>query len=515
MRYTVAFLAAAACAAAAPQRPHVVMFVIDDLGWADVGYKNGTGLEPATPFLNSLTKEAVQMGSYYTQPVCSPTRSCFMQGRYPFHQGLQHYNTIMPASLAAMPLDQPTLPELLLKLNYTTHAVGKWHLGYASWKNTPLERGFNSYKGYMQGEIDYYNKTFQVPKKFLPWPTIIGKDWWVNKTADKNDLAYSKYAYDDEFTRVLDTYDVSQQEEHPLFLYFANQLAHVPLEVPDTYLSVCQAITDAKRKTYCGMLSAVDDSLNKVVTTLKAKNMWDKTLLIVTTDNGGMPNVPGSFPPSAGSNFPLRAGKGTVFQGGVRSIGMVAGGVVPAAVRGTTVGEKGVGSEMTHAVDWLPTVLTLVGGESLIPANVDGEDIWAVLTQKAAVKRTSVPLNINMHIGYPDGGHQVGLVSTDGWKIIMSNVTGPVFHYDGWYPVPPAKIIPAPPTTTPGLFLFNLNDDPNEHTNLFATNPEMVQKLNGTLNEWMKTYMPPQANMLDPLGLPELHGGVWAPFSTK
>lgn len=122
------------------------------------------------------------------------------------------------------------------------------------------------------------------------------------------------------------------------------------------------------------MMAALDDSLKIVVNELQRKQMWDNTLLIVTTDNGGIPNVPGVFPASSGVNYPLRAGKGTVFEGGVRAFGFVQGGsnVIPPSSRGTQV------DSLLHAVDWFPTIVNLAG-QGLLPPNLDGLDQWDVL----------------------------------------------------------------------------------------------------------------------------------------
>merc|ERR1719305_1446381 len=132
------------------------MMVLDDVGWTDVGYH---GSDFPTPVIDQLaTKDGVRLENYYVQQVCSPTRSALMTARYPFRTGMQHSTTLTPGTLAALPADTPTIAEALKSKGYDTHAIGKWHLGYASWDNTPLGRGFKTYNGYLQGACDYYNK---------------------------------------------------------------------------------------------------------------------------------------------------------------------------------------------------------------------------------------------------------------------------------------------------------------------------------------------------------------------
>jgi len=520
-----------------PGRSHVIMFIIDDLGWADVGYRGGD-MSGVTPYLDSLQSEAITLERYYLQPVCSPSRAAFMQGRYPWTTGLQHFNTISPGSHAAMPFDQPTVAELFKKEGYTTSLVGKWHLGYARWSNTPLYRGFDSHKGYFQGEIDYFGKNFTIPSGILPYFNISGLDWWANKSVTRDEEGiYNKNLYDKEMYRVLDTY--TPTEEHPLFMYYAHQVVHVPLEVPPTIWSEnCTHIKDERRFTYCSMLASVDDSLRRLVDALKAKNMWDNTFLVVTSDNGGMPNIEGSIVPSAGVNFPYRGGKGLAFEGGVKGIGFVTGGdrVIPKNLRGTK------NSELLHAVDWLPTFINLANAKeeennddagvavgvgkkeekipakkerkTKLPANLDGYDLWDVLMNGAKIPRTNLPLILNHGIQYPSGGHQNAIIAGH-WKLILQEITGPVFSYDGWYPAPPAKYIPPPNIPSwesPYKFLFNLTADPYETNNLYDFYPSIVADLEKLLEKWNEKYEAPQFNFPDPISFPELHDGVWAPF---
>ena len=109
--------------------PHLIMTVIDDLGWSDVGYHNP---DLQTPNINRLASEGVKLERYYVQQVCSPTRSALMTARYPFRTGLQHAPTLVPGSTGAIPSDTATIAEVLKKRGYATSAIGKWHLGYSS-----------------------------------------------------------------------------------------------------------------------------------------------------------------------------------------------------------------------------------------------------------------------------------------------------------------------------------------------------------------------------------------------
>jgi arylsulfatase A-like enzyme len=489
---------------------------MDDVGYADVGYASGSGM--LTPNIDSLRASGVALDRYYAQPVCSPTRSALMQGRFPFRTGLQHYTTLKPATTAHMPLDVPTVAELLNELGYRSHAIGKWHLGYAKDEYTPMGRGFESHVGYYQGMEDYFTHSFTVPDEYIGHVNVTGYDWWRNGTVDWSALGnHSLPLMMRELDVVLDSYAASgdADADRPLFLYFAHQIAHVPLEVPPgDYLQRCKASPVAtangaseSRLVYCAMMAALDAALGDTVQALKSHGMWDDTLLVVTTDNGGA--VPdGSFPESAGCNYPLRAGKGRLFEGGVRAVGFVNGGdnVVPAKRRGTAV------DGLSHVVDWLPTLLSAArGADSQLPPSLDGRNLMPALFGGEPTNRSSIALDINNKLGLPDFGKQAGVLADDGWKLIIDHVKGGTLVYDGYFYCNGTRA--SADVAPDGLYLFNVLDDPNEHTNLYAQRPDQVARLQAMLDNYVKQgYMNPQFNPFDPLGFPERFNGVWAPF---
>lgn len=497
-----------------PNRPHILLFVMDDVGWTDVSFHDGTGF--ITPNIDKYALDGIILDRYYVQPVCSPSRSALLQGLYPFHTGMQHFNTIKPASTAHMPLDKPTLAELLNDQNYSSHAIGKWHLGYSKWDYTPTERGFSSHIGFYGGMEDYFTKNFSIPSDYWPFP-YNGYDWWRNKTVGFNDNGtHNLELFDAEMSRVLKDYTSkyktqTAQRQTPLFIYMAHQIVHIPLQTPHNYLTnqTCSNVSDPIRNTYCTMMTALDISLGWTVDLFKSLNLWNDTLLIVTTDNGGIPDY-GEFPQSSGCNYPLRAGKGSVFEGGVRAIGFVNGGanVLPSNVRGTNI------SSLVHIVDWVPTILAMVTNPDKLHTNItlDGYDIWDVLVNGDPGKRNSIPLDINYNVSFPNSGVRLGVLKGY-WKLMRRQIKGKTLNYDGWYPVPPLSPIPPPQPREDGWFLFNLREDPNEHSNVYDQYPDKVQELK-TLLESYVDYQHPQPNGFDFKAIPSLHNGTWAPWQT-
>ena len=355
-----------ASTAAATAGPHLVQLVIDDLGFADTSVHDKPE-QPAdipTPHLRSMADEGVRLSRLYVQPVCSPTRSALLSGRYPFRDGMQHETTITPGSLAHLPLQTPTAAELLGAKGYNCHAIGKWHLGYASWKYTPLQRGFQSFTGYFQGQVDYFNKTIAIGRRH--GFSITGFDFWHGMRAGRRSSefpdAMGKYSLDQyrmALQEVLAPYAADEPAPGPLYLYLAMQTVHLPLESRlaegDTR---CLLIQDHWRSVYCSMLVEMDDAVGELLASLKTASLWENSLVVVTSDNGGMTrwavrDAQGdpAWPASAGDNFPFRGSKATLFEGGVRAIGFFSGGHVPHAARGSTF------DGLTHAVDLTATLL--------------------------------------------------------------------------------------------------------------------------------------------------------------
>eukprot|EP01065_Artemidia_motanka_P007434 TRINITY_DN1369_c3_g1_i1.p1 TRINITY_DN1369_c3_g1~~TRINITY_DN1369_c3_g1_i1.p1 ORF type:complete len:525 (+),score=166.56 TRINITY_DN1369_c3_g1_i1:78-1577(+) len=493
-----AAIGAAAAAAAAP-RPHLVLMVLDDIGWADLSMR---GSSFPTPNLDSLAQGGVLLDRYYVQPVCSPTRSSFMTGRYPFHTGMQHFDTLMPGTEAHLPLDVPTLPELLKETGYETHMVGKWHLGYAKHKYTPVGRGFQTYMGYLQGQVDYYNHTVGV--KNTP---INGYDFWDNTSGVLeamwgDDGTYTMGKYVQYAEKVIDNLSPGKS----LFLYYTHQEIHIPIEYPPQakYAELCSKVPKdvpsemMNRQALCSMISDLDERVGDFVTLLKQKEMWSNTLMFVSTDNGGMTHWAEIWPASTSSNWPLRGGKTTLFEGGVRGTAFVTGGFVPEAARGTVL------KDLMHAVDVVPT---LAGRGGVSPqASWDGEDMWGRIAGTAPERDTPREIPVNV---YDDGKNYSAIIHGD-----MKLIQGFWGLCDGyWTCTEPYQHVSTKEKAL--IKLFNLTEDPTETTNLAPSMPDVVADLQKRLLQWADPkngYLAPQFNLLHPRAIPVLHNGTWAPF---
>jgi len=519
-----------ACAASPNKnatKPNIVLLVMDDVGWADVGYH---GSDFPTPNIDRLAKsQGCRLERYYVQQVCSPTRSALMTGRLPFRIGTQWVSTLPPGSPAALPLDVPTLAEVLSSADYSTHAIGKWHLGYAKWANTPLGRGFESYVGYLQGAEDYYDRSLGAETIDKNITAFTGFDFWVNKTAayDRRGI-YNLVDHEAEAQRVIE----QRNPDKPFFMYYAPQNIHEPLEMPPEkkYSDNCAHVQDSKmgpgRHVLCTMMSRLDTTVLKLETLLKEQGLWENTLVWVTTDNGGMlpHGIVDGAAGSASSNVPLRGGKGTLFEGGVRGVSFVTGGYLPESAHGRSV------DGLLQHVD-IPQTLASVAGTSI--PNTDGFNVWDVVVEGKASPRTEVIVNLDtseetklfnkVNNGKYGGYGEFDALIQGKWKLIKGN-SG---LYDGWNTQDPYTITPTNASQVfvevqdksthlkKKVWLFDLDADTTERRNVALDNPEQVQKMLASITEYTKKangYTQPGYNLPLLRGLPGHLNGTWAPF---
>jgi arylsulfatase A-like enzyme len=435
-----AVLLGSTAVAADPPRPNIVFLVADDLGRQDCGFMGGTQIK--TPHLDKLAAAGAKLDAFYVQPVCTPTRAALLTGRYPMRHGLQT-GVVRPWAQYGLPLDERTLPQALKEAGYATAIVGKWHLGHHEPAYLPTRRGFDRQYGHYNGALDYFTHVRDG-----------GFDWHRDDKACR-DEGYSTHLIAKEAA----AFAAESAGKKPFFLYVPFNAVHTPHQVPDEYLKPYGALT-GPRKTYAGMLAAMDEAVGKIVAAVEAAGVRGNTLFVFSSDNGG------PRPGVVTDNGPYRAGKGTVYEGGVR-----------AAAFATWDGHIKPGSTITeplHMVDWYPTLLKLCGAKPEQKLPVDGRDLWPTLTQGKPSPHDVILLNTT-----PRGG----AIRAGDWKLV---VTDGIDDPDG---NPPKKKA----ATTEPVELFNLKDDPYEKTNLAAKQPEKVKELRARLDAFAKQAVAPKA----------------------
>ena len=440
------FCYSSAFASEAPApRPHIVIFLADDLGSFDVGWRGG---EIPTPNLDKLARGGKSLEQFYVQPVCSPTRAALMTGRYPLRHGLQ-VGVVRPWAQYGLPLDERTLPQALSEVGYSTAIVGKWHLGHFQPDYLPTHRGFQQQYGHYNGALDYFTHIRDD-----------GFDWHRNDKVNR-DEGYSTHLLAKEATRIVNEHDPSK----PLLLYVPFNAVHAPYQVPDSYLKQFENLK-GNRKIYAAMTVAMDEAIGQITSAIDQRGMREKTLFIFSSDNGG---------PSPGkitSNGKLRAGKGTVYEGGCR---------VCAFANWQGVIKPGEVQDPLHIVDWYPTLLKLAGAKLDQAKPLDGRDLWPALSGGKVAPRDPIVLNVT-----PNGGAiRVGN---------MKLVAGGNFDVHEGADDPPdtqanKKKAPAPEK----IELFDLSKDPSEEKNLAAEQLDKVIELRALLSKYAAEAVPPKS----------------------
>ncbi|AWP00694.1 putative arylsulfatase B [Scophthalmus maximus] len=506
----VCLLSSAALTAA--RAPHIVFVLADDFGWYDVGYH---GSEIRTPNLDRVSAGGVRLDNYYVQPICTPSRNQLMTGRYQIHTGMQH-QIIWPCQPYCVPLNEKLLPQYLKEAGYATHMVGKWHLGMYKKDCLPTRRGFDTYFGYLTGSEDYYTHGHCYPISALNLTRCALDLREGEEVATGYKGVYSTELLSQKAIGIIEKHN----SDKPLFLYVALQAVHAPLQVPERYLSPYRFIKDTHRRFYAGMVSAMDEAVGNITLALQQAGLWENTVLVFSTDNGGQTL-------SGGSNWPLRGRKGSLWEGGVRGVGFVAS---PLLKRPGTVSR-----ELIHISDWLPTLVGLAGAIPNTTNPLDGFNVWNTVSNGFASPRLELLHNIDPLFTdiapCPGREHQLTLaegVSRDSWANSVFNVS---IHAairssnwklltgfpgcDIWFPRPGfnrSRSSPFKPDPLKPVMLFNIEKDPEEREDVSAWFPSVVDNLLSRLHQHQKSALPINFPDDDPRCDPG-PTGAWGPWA--
>ncbi|KAM9844969.1 arylsulfatase I-like, partial [Aulostomus maculatus] len=357
--------------AAAPtqkNQPHIIFILIDDQGFNDIGYHNPN---IKSPTLDKLAAEGVKLENYYVQPICTPSRSQLLTGRYQIHTGLQH-SIIRPSQPSCLPSHMDTLPERLREAGYATHMVGKWHLGFYRKACLPTRKGFDSFFGSLTGSVDYYSYGS------CDGPGLCGYDLHDNEgVAWGQEGKYSTTLFTQRARKILESHDPA---ERPLFLLLSLQAVHTPLSPPKSYIYPYRDMANVARRKFAAMVSTVDEAVHNVTYALRKYGYYRNSVIIYSTDNGAQPFT-------GGSNWPLRGRKGTYWEGGVRGVAFVHSPLLRRRRR--------VSKALLHITDWFPTLVGLAGGNVSQSQGLDGFDVWPAISEGKESPRREILHNID------------------------------------------------------------------------------------------------------------------------
>jgi arylsulfatase A-like enzyme len=329
----------------------VLVILVDDLGYADVGCYGCKDIP--TPHIDALARGGTRCtNGYVSHPFCSPTRAGLLTGRYQQRFGHENNPPYLPDNpRIGLPLDQTTLAGVLKATGYATGAVGKWHLG-AHPRFHPRRRGFSEYFGMIGGGHDYFKSDPRSTREYL-----------VPLDHNQESVALEGYLTDVLTRKAIDF--VERHRAEPFFLYLAYNAPHTPLQAPAKYLERFGKIADEQRRTYAAMVSAVDDGVGQILDKLRELKLDENTLVIFLSDNGG-PKM------NASRNAPLRAGKGWLYEGGIR---------VPFIMRWSgRIPQGKTYDEPVTSLDIFPTAVALAGATPPAAIQLDGVNLTPFLT---------------------------------------------------------------------------------------------------------------------------------------
>ncbi len=454
MKFLIALLltASVAFAAEAP-RPNVVFILADDLGWEDVSFNGG---QIKTPNIDSIASSGAKLAQFYVQPVCSPTRASLMTGRYPMRYGLQT-GVVRPWADYGLPLEERMLPQAIKDAGYSTFIVGKWHLGLIAPEYLPTHRGFDHQYGHYNGALDYFTHVRDG-----------GFDWHRDDKVNR-DEGYSTHLLSREAAKIVR----ESESGKPFFLYVPFNAVHAPHQVPEKYKEPYSSMSEPRR-TYAGMVAAMDEGIGEILKALDEKNLRDNTLIFFSSDNGG------PAPGKVTSNGKFRAGKGTLYEGGVRVAACISwkSKIVP----GTTIDQP------IHMVDMYPTLIWLAGGKVEQKLPIDGIDIWPMFSLGTPTEHESILLNATP---------KNGAIRMGDFKLVINGSS--VDADDGGEEAPTTRARDrraarrVEQSGEEKIELFNIAKDPYEKENLAKSNPEKVKELHAAYDKFASEAVEPKS----------------------
>jgi arylsulfatase A-like enzyme len=420
-------------------KPNVIVILADDLGYSDLGCQGGKDVP--TPHIDSLAKNGMRCTQGYVScPYCSPTRAGLLTGRYQTRFGHEFNEGGGNREKFGLPLSETTIAQRMKALGYSTAAVGKWHLGFMP-QFRPMKRGFDEFYGTLANTPFFHPQL--VDSRIGPDPRRVEEDGF-----------YTTDAFAD---RIVDL--VTRYKDKPFFLYLPFNACHVPIQATEKYLERFKHIEDKNRRGYAGMLSAMDDAIGRMLTTLRKHKLEENTLIFFVSDNGGPMTKMGL---NGSNNKPLKGQKGDTWEGGVR---------VPYIVQWK--GTLPAGKVYEHPViqlDILPTAIAAAGGEVQADWKLDGVNLLPYLMGKLK-ERPHETL-------YWRFGTQWAIRQGD-WKLVQG------FNYEEKNQVPVFETRVTP------TMLFNLGEDKEEKNDLSSRHPDKVKTLRTAWEAWNKEQAKP------------------------
>lgn len=404
------------------QKPNFIIILADDLGYGDVGFTGSTQIK--TPHIDALANDGVIFtDGYVSAPVCAPSRAGLITGRNQVNFGYDNNLTdALPQfnkEYSGLPVQEKTIADRLSELGYVNGIIGKWHLGEEE-QFHPTNRGFDEFWGYLFGGHNYFDEETSNKKYNRPIISNYKKPQPIT------------YLTDDKGDECVDF--ISRHKDEPFFLYASFNAPHAPMQATEQDLKLYADIKDEKRRTYAAMVHRLDVNIGRMIKELKIQDIYDNTVIVFLSDNGGPDTNNGSI------NAPYNGRKGILLEGGIR---------VPFVISYTKKLKSGVYNNAITSLDLAPTFVALAGGEISSKDKFDGVNIFPYIT--------------NQIEGNP---HETLM-----WRFTIS--AG--IRKGNW------KLVRLPDRLP---LLYNLDKDPSEQINVARENLDLVENLLKELGDW-------------------------------
>nr|WHW29698.1 putative arylsulfatase [uncultured bacterium] len=443
--------------AAGADKPNIVIMVMDDLGYADPGFR-GSGID--TPAIDRLASEGMALERFYVAPICSPTRAALMTGRNPMRLGVG-YSVILPWDSGGVHTDETFMSESFRRAGYQTALVGKWHLGHSQQNLHPNARGFEDFYGHLHTEVGYYP----------PFANLGGKDFQLNGQSIEEE-GYESFL----LASYASNWIAGRDKNKPFFLYLPFLAPHEPLAAPEELVEKYKDMPDkrkparspsdemsriiklsgqkTRRPLFAATVEAMDMAIAQVLEALDREGIADNTIVMLFSDNGAT-RVHGR---GGGDNAPFRGGKAEVYEGGIR---------VASFVRWPGRVEAGSASQdMMTVMDVFPTLMKATKIKPGDHFEFDGINVLDQWVKQKKVRRRDVQFFASEIPRYGS----FGLTAFDEqWKLIQ------------W--VEQDQL-----STTVTSELFNILEDPGEYNNLAQEHPDIVNRLAAEIRNWRQRY---------------------------
>ncbi|WP_111706177.1 sulfatase-like hydrolase/transferase [Lutibacter citreus] len=429
-----------------PEKPNIIIILADDLGYSDVGFNGSKDI--ITPNLDALAqKGTIFTSAYVSHPFCGPSRTSLMTGRYAHKIGAQF--NLPPNSETigeGISLNETFISKVLHNAGYQTGVMGKWHLGAVE-KYHPNNRGFDDFYGFLGGGHSYFPKEYRAKyeaQKKNGKQVIF--EYFLPLEHNGKEVIETEYITD-ALTREGSRFITeAAKKKDPFFLYLSYNAPHTPLEAKEDDMKHFQSIKDEKRRTYAGMVYAMDRGVGKIVETLKATGKYNNTLIVFLSDNGGKTSA-------GATNSPLKEGKGSTYEGGFR---------VPMFFHWPNIVPSG--KTFNHpimAIDFYPTFARLAGAKIPEGKILDGKNIWDdFLAGKNA------HINDDIFVMRHRNGFTDVAVRKNQWKALK-------IYQQKWK-------------------LFNIEQDISETSDLSKQHPDILKNLVNDAENWSKTNIQPR-----------------------